>query len=254
MIADTPGVALARVDHARQLLAEARTIDEVKDVRDKAEAIRQYSRTAGMTVDIQNYAAEIKIRAERRAGELLAEMPKRDGGDAMKARSHVDSELPPKLSDLGITHNQSHRFQEVAAIPEPVFEQAIAETKALAQEAIATDHTPPREAILSTAGLTRLARQKQAEQEAADVQFVLDSAPDDGGRLAQATTRAAYSRGVLAVHRLRDLDPDEIAAALREGDAASARWFIRDTRAWLDRLEAALSRGIRLLQTETAGG
>lgn len=101
--------------HARQLLAEA-------------EAIRQYSRTAGLTLDIQNYAAEIKIRAERKAGELLAEMPKQHGA----RRSDLHDESPPTLSEIGITHIQSHRFQEVASIPEPVFEEAIAETKAAA--------------------------------------------------------------------------------------------------------------------------
>jgi hypothetical protein len=35
------------------------------------------------------WATEIKVRAERRAGELLRDIEKRDGGDAIKAKSSV---------------------------------------------------------------------------------------------------------------------------------------------------------------------
>lgn len=248
-------LTLARVEHARRLLAEARTIDEVKDVRDKAEAIRQYTRTAGMTLDIQNYAAEIKVRAERKAGELLAERDRPTGNRfTIEGDTASRSTRPPTLEEIGISRKQSSRFQEVAAIPEPVFEEVIAETKAKAIDAMERNETAPSDAVLSTAGVTRLAARKQAEREAADVQFVIESAPDDGGRLALASVKAAYARGVLAVHRLRDLDPEQVAGSLRDGDLAAARWFVRDTRDWLDRLEAALSRGLRIIQSEMADG
>src|SRR5262249_48233781 len=75
----SPVTALQRLDTARQLLAEARTVDEVKHIRDQAEAIRQYYRQAGMGLEAQNDAAEIKVYAERRIGELLAETIQRGG-------------------------------------------------------------------------------------------------------------------------------------------------------------------------------
>ena len=61
-------------------------------------------------------ATEIKLRAERRAGELLAEMPKNQGSVAgktgLKARPVLDS--TPKLSDLGISKDESSRWQKLA--------------------------------------------------------------------------------------------------------------------------------------------
>ncbi len=60
--------ALVWFDQARQALAKAKTVDEVKEIRDKAEALRIYTRQAGEGLEMQNWCAEIKLRAERRAG------------------------------------------------------------------------------------------------------------------------------------------------------------------------------------------
>ena len=56
---------------ARQEIALAKGIDEVKDIRDKAEVLRAYARQAGYSLEMQNQCAEIKIRAERKAGEVI---------------------------------------------------------------------------------------------------------------------------------------------------------------------------------------
>ena len=56
---------LVRFDAARHALAEARSVDEVKDVRDRAEALRLYMKQAGHGLEMQNDVAEIKLRAER---------------------------------------------------------------------------------------------------------------------------------------------------------------------------------------------
>ena len=55
------------LEDAGRALAEAKTIDEIKTIRDKAEAVRQYARSASLGLQIQNYAAEVKLRAERKA-------------------------------------------------------------------------------------------------------------------------------------------------------------------------------------------
>ena len=70
--------ALIRYDAARKAIAAAHRVDEAKKIRDKAEAVRTYAKLAG-DLDMQNMAAEIRIRAERRAGQLLLEMEKNPG-------------------------------------------------------------------------------------------------------------------------------------------------------------------------------
>lgn len=119
---------LEKLSDAVRILAEVRTIPDAKHLVDMAEAARVYAKQADLGLDAQNHAAEIKIRAQRKAGELLAVMDKHPPGP--KDRLQPATELPPKLEDLGIEKTQSHRWQQLAALPVEVFEQEIAETKA----------------------------------------------------------------------------------------------------------------------------
>jgi hypothetical protein len=112
---------LVRFEAARRALEEARTVDEVKDVRDKAEALRLYTRQAGESLDMQNACAEIKLRAERKIGEMSG--PPKHGGDRKSSgRMTLDcaSEVEPSLKK---------RCRRVASVPEKVFEQHIATVK-----------------------------------------------------------------------------------------------------------------------------
>lgn len=125
--------ALVRYEAARTALAEAHRVDEVKDIRDKAEAMAAYARQAKDSELIQ-YATEIKVRAERRCGELLTATEKRNGGHAMKARSNDSTKVPPTLGDMGLTKDESSRYQQLAAMPAEHFETAVATAKATAGE------------------------------------------------------------------------------------------------------------------------
>lgn len=111
---------------ARRALAEARRIEDVKLVRDQAAAVEQYARERRLGMHAVLDASEVKVYAERRGGELLREMPKQDGGDAARTRFHGGTESPPSLSSLGITKQDSHRWQRIAGIPEGAFEAYIA--------------------------------------------------------------------------------------------------------------------------------
>jgi hypothetical protein len=71
-------------------------------------------------------AAEIRLRAERKAGQVLIEMGER--GERTDRGHNTKLELrnaTPTLADLGVTKTQSHRWQEIAKVPERVFEKYI---------------------------------------------------------------------------------------------------------------------------------
>src|ERR1700737_2735894 len=133
---------LARLETARRLLAEVRRVDDAKAIHDFAEAARVYARQARLGLEAQNDAAEIKLRAERRLGELLAARPKQDGGDAARARSQAATEVPPRLGALGISKSQSSRWQAIAAVPEPVFEQYLSDLREQGRRGRTTELTP----------------------------------------------------------------------------------------------------------------
>ena len=95
------------LDKLAHALAETRNLTEIKSLRDKAEAARKYAQSAALSLKIQNRAAELKLLAERRAGELLNELVAHGGN--RRSSSHTEN---LKLSDLGIDHNQSSRWAE----------------------------------------------------------------------------------------------------------------------------------------------
>jgi hypothetical protein len=77
--------------------------------------------------EAERKAAEVRIRAERRAGELLIEM--KQNGERQKQGEYKKSNdttfcTAPKLSDLGITRDESSKWQQLAAVPKVDFERA----------------------------------------------------------------------------------------------------------------------------------
>lgn len=125
---------LVRYDAAKQAIAEYRTVDEVKDFRDKALAIEAYAKQAN-DYELERDAAVARVRAERRCGELLAEMDKAKGARGqLNGRDSSGGSVvrPPEqetrtLSDLGITKDQSSKWQKLAAVPEAEFEAAVSQ-------------------------------------------------------------------------------------------------------------------------------
>jgi hypothetical protein len=132
--------ALVLYETARRALAEAHSVDEVKGIRDMAAALEACAKIAQNTEMIRQ-ATEIRFRAERRAGELLREMPKNEG-----TRSQLRGDVPvggsaptpptddtPRLADLGFTKTQSSKYQKLAALSEDKFEIRVAHAVAKAE-------------------------------------------------------------------------------------------------------------------------
>lgn len=80
--------------------------------------------------DLIQYATEIKVRAERRCGELLSTTEKNKGATVPGTNRGItrsdDSTASPTLADMGLTKDESSRYQQLAAMPSEHFEAAVA--------------------------------------------------------------------------------------------------------------------------------
>ena len=123
--------ALIRYETARAALAEARSVDEVKGIYDRAEAMRAYGRIAN-DVQLELDAAEIRVRAERRLGILIAQQKNTVGlnkGQLRRGTRTEPRENVPTLADAGIDKKLSSRSQKVAEVAEEEFEGLISELR-----------------------------------------------------------------------------------------------------------------------------
>jgi len=124
------GLGLARYDAMCSAIAACVKVDEVKEIRDRARAFEIYAKQA-LNTDAERQAGEARLRAERKAGELLKAM-KQNGtrqkpGDNAGAHRGVkrSSGGATTLSDLGVTRDQSSQWQQLADIPEKEFEEEV---------------------------------------------------------------------------------------------------------------------------------
>jgi len=118
---------LVKYDALKAALAACITIDEVKDIRDKAEAMRAYARMAN-DVQLELDAAEHRLRSERRLGEIVAEQKRTVGlnrGTLSRGTEMEPRDTRPTLSDAGIDKKLSSRAQKLAAMPEALFNAGI---------------------------------------------------------------------------------------------------------------------------------
>lgn len=110
--------------NAKRAIAEYKTVDEVKDFRDKAVAVEAYAKQANDR-ELEWDAARARVRAERRCGELLLELEKAKGGQPYQSNGTTSSEPPKTLSEMGLTKDQSSKFQQLARVPEDEFESSM---------------------------------------------------------------------------------------------------------------------------------
>jgi N6-adenosine-specific RNA methylase IME4 len=125
-------IGLTRYEAARSALADARSVDEVKDIHDKAAAMTAYARMAKDT-QLEADASELRLRAERRLGMMLAEQRRTRGlgKPGPKSELNAENELNSRLSlsDIGIDNKLSSRSQKVAGIGEQAFEAVVANVR-----------------------------------------------------------------------------------------------------------------------------
>lgn len=206
------------------MLARSVDLNEVKDVQDKAKALALYAREKKAADESIRDAEEIAGRATRRIGQLTAAMEKSGGPGRGKKKSpgrtsfSKTSELwsaeqgrkrskADALAEVGLTKQQAHRAERLAAIPDEEFERRVSEGR--------------RTGRLSVSALL-------ADR---------DADPEEREKWAEAHDTAAFLDDV--VRRVRDdlLPRFEIAAA--DYDADGQKLYTRPLMA--SRVEAAIT-------------
>ena len=112
-------------------IALCQKTDQVKDIRDKAVALEHYARQA-TNVDAERQAINVRVRAERRAGEILKGQQKSPGGTPTKksySNRVKQSRFSEAKEEAGITAGQATHWQQLANMPEEKFVEKIEDMK-----------------------------------------------------------------------------------------------------------------------------
>jgi hypothetical protein len=155
---------LVKYDAMCRAIAEAYEVDEVKELRNKAIAFETYARQA-KNVEAERQACEIRLRAERRCGQLLKEMEKSKGAPGNQYTGPLDRPEGSKtLADHGVSYDQSSQWQKLADIPEDEFERAL-QGPAKPTTGGLIDAANPKPTPVSTAALRLWGRLHDFERE-----------------------------------------------------------------------------------------
>lgn len=105
---------LVQYDAARTALQKAATIDEAKQIKDQSEALALYARQRRDSA-MENWVAEIKLRAGRRIGEISAGLER--ANNQYNALPGAGKTKHQTLKGAGLSTSVAHRFEKIASIP-----------------------------------------------------------------------------------------------------------------------------------------
>jgi hypothetical protein len=196
---------LIHYDAAKLALMEAVKFDDVLAIKDVAKHAELYARQARDTELIER-ATEIKVRAERRAGQMLA-AAKESGDLRGKGNPQLSQAGTFGLADIGITKNESSRWQKLAAVSESQFEQAVSAAKEVAGE-------------VTTAAMLRAAKSYDVQPDAPSMATpkptpeikpvtITNSIEPDYTELDAAKDQISDLQAALVVANMGDVSPDD---------------------------------------------
>ena len=120
---------ILKYDVARQALAEANNLDDVKILSDKADALQHYAKQIH-DVDMEMWIAEIKVRAKRKIGKLTKEIQQAKTGGSGGGRSpDAGVSKAQQLKQAGISTQEASRCEKLSEIDEDEFEDVFVEAK-----------------------------------------------------------------------------------------------------------------------------
>ena len=108
---------LVKYEATRQALIECATVDEVKTIKDRAQALANYARLSKDN-ELEKRSVEIRERARIRMGEITMALPKKPANQHTKPASPVIvGEAKTKteaLADAGISTQEASRAEKLA--------------------------------------------------------------------------------------------------------------------------------------------
>jgi hypothetical protein len=113
---------LAKLNKARQALIEAKNLNEIREIKDIAVAVKAYAIAKGLGIEMKNEASEIEIRAIREMGKLIrqkqeaGELARQDNNPGsftglLQGKTHIET-----LPDIGVTWKESSTSKNLATI------------------------------------------------------------------------------------------------------------------------------------------
>lgn len=115
-----PSTSLAHLDAARSALAAAANLDDIVAIRDTAVAAESYARAAKLGGESLAKATEIKLLAERKAGQKLLELEKGTGNQhtASSQGHEIASPYRQAVEAADISKDQAARWQKLGKLSE----------------------------------------------------------------------------------------------------------------------------------------
>ena len=166
---ETPDQVLALIGSMRADLQRVEDPREAVRITKQADSIKYLARKADASAEVQNQAAEVALRARRKAGELLAAVPRDSGGRPENSSQAETSstEYQQVLKEADLPRPTANRFEQLAKIPDAEFEQHV---------------TANRADQITTAAALRKAKEVDRQRKRDDNQALVDDAvplPDD---------------------------------------------------------------------------
>lgn len=146
---------LLDIQHA---LEACQRVDDAAYLRQKSKAIEAVAKEADASLEIKLEAIELRIRAERRLGQLLQNTLRNTGATPGPSgvKGCVLPDPTPTLEEQGVSKKMAESARSLAKIDDAKFEQIVKDSKGKAREAQNKEPTK----FLSAKGVIRAANPK----------------------------------------------------------------------------------------------
>lgn len=191
---DPDGSVVALCERAGLAIEEAATVADAKDIADWASTVEHAAKVRDLNHETIIVASALKIRAERRIGQLLGEaQPGRPKGGNLR-------------NEEGFSDRQRHEYRRLAEPDDDTFDRALGE---------AADDAAERAGVSRRAVRQKLDEDKREACEQAEWLRSLPDDPDPDATRARGIAHRAVLSLIDGVDRLTSaVSPDELAEAL----------------------------------------